>query len=106
MRIAKLVYQVSSYLPANEKFGFVSQIQRASVSIPSNIAEGSGRSSDVEFKRFLEIALGSTYELETQITLISEIGLLTDQSLLKSLIELILEEQKMLTGLISALKHH
>ena len=106
IKIAKLVYEISSQLPNAEKYGLASQIQRAAVSIASNIAEGSARTSDVEFKRFLEIALGSAYELETQLTIINEIGLVTDADNIKSVQQLVIEEQKMLTGFISTLKHH
>jgi four helix bundle protein len=63
--IVKQVYQLSFSLPKEEMYGLKSQIQRASVSIPSNIAEGCSRSSDMEFKRYLEIAIGSSFELET-----------------------------------------
>lgn len=61
------IYKVTRTFPKDEKFGLVSQMRRASVSVASNIAEGAGRSSDLEFKRFLEIAYGSLYELQTQL---------------------------------------
>lgn len=67
MKLVKQVYQFSETLPKEEKFGFVSQMCRAAISIPSNIAEGTSRNSDAEFKRFLEIAIGSSFELETQL---------------------------------------
>ncbi len=67
MKLVKLVYELLNYLPKEEKFGLYSQISRAVVSIPSNIAEGTARSSDIEFKRYLEISIGSTFEQETQL---------------------------------------
>ena len=63
IELVKEIYKLTSKFPSNEKFGLISQMQRASVSIPSNIAEGCSRNSDVEFKRFLEIAIGSSFEL-------------------------------------------
>lgn len=63
------VYAATSAFPPSETFGLRGQIRRAAVSIPSNIAEGTSRNSDKEFVRFLEIALGSAFELETQLIL-------------------------------------
>lgn len=71
--IVKIVYNICSKLPDDEKFGLKSQVQRCAVSIPSNIAEGSGRTSDKEFLYFLNIAISSSYELETQLLLIQEL---------------------------------
>ena len=65
------IYEVTAQFPDTEKFGLTNQLRRASVSIPSNIAEGASRKSNKDFSRFLEIALGSCYEIETQL-LISE----------------------------------
>ena len=73
MDFVKKVYIVSSSLPDVEKFGLMSQIQRSAISIPSNIAEGSGRTSSKEFIHFLKISLSSSYELETQLILIREL---------------------------------
>ena len=70
IKFVKRIYKFSESLPKDEKFGLISQIKRASVSIPSNIAEGCSRNSEIEFKRFLEIALGSAFELETQLIII------------------------------------
>jgi four helix bundle protein len=67
--LTKHAYEISQKLPDNEKFGLISQIRRASVSIPSNIAEGASRSSEKELKYFLQIAIGSGFELETLISL-------------------------------------
>lgn len=67
MGIARLSYKLSDSLPADERYGLVDQIRRSAVSIPSNIAEGSGRDTPKEFARFLRIAYGSACELETQV---------------------------------------
>lgn len=76
MEVAQAVYQVTGTFPANEKFGLTSQINRAVISIPSNIAEGAGRSTNKEFSYFISVALGSAYELETQLLLASKVGLI------------------------------
>lgn len=73
MILVKSVYGIISEIPNDERFGLKSQISRCSVSIPSNIAEGSGRSTDKDFAHFLSMSLGSCYELETQLILIQEI---------------------------------
>jgi four helix bundle protein len=70
MELANSVYRIANDLPQKESFGMYSQITRAAVSIPSNIAEGCSRSSAKELKRYMEIALGSAFELETQLLII------------------------------------
>ena len=80
MTLVEQVYAAVIDFPSNEKFGLTSQVCRAAVSIPSNIAEGCSRSSEREFMRFVEIALGSTYELETQLDLAHRIGYLSDSN--------------------------
>lgn len=67
IELVQLVYEITQKFPSEEKFGLVSQLRRASVSVPSNIAEGYSRSSNKEYKRFVEIALVSILELETQL---------------------------------------
>jgi four helix bundle protein len=69
MDLTKLVYQITFSFPKDEIYGLTSQIRRSAVSIPSNIAEGRGRNSNKEFIRFLQISLGSLYELQTQLEL-------------------------------------
>ena len=79
--LVKKIYLFSISLPVDEKYGLVSQIKRATVSIPSNIAEGCSRNSEKEFKRFLEIALGSAFELETQLIIIKVLNLTKDENI-------------------------
>jgi four helix bundle protein len=74
--MTKEIYVLCDYLPEEERFGIISQMKRASVSVANNIAEGFGRNSKKEFQRFLSIALGSVYELQTQLFLIKTLGLL------------------------------
>lgn len=68
------VYEATNSFPNSEMFGLQSQIRRCSVSIPSNIAEGTSRNSNKEFNRFLEIALGSAFELETQLIIANRLN--------------------------------
>lgn len=75
IKIVKAVYQLSDYLPEREKYGLRNQICRSAVSIPSNIAEGCARGGEKDFKRFLEIAKGSAFELETQLIIIQHLEL-------------------------------
>jgi len=63
------VYRVTEKLPGQEKYGLISQMNRSAVSIPSNIAEGAGRNGKKEFDNFFSIALGSSFELDTQIVI-------------------------------------
>lgn len=73
MSLVKNVYLLTSQLPNEEKFGLKSQLNRCVISIPSNIAEGSGRTSNKEFNHFLNISLSSSYELETQLILLNDL---------------------------------
>jgi four helix bundle protein len=96
------VYRITRAFPNEEIFGIVSQMRRAAVSIPSNIAEGYGRIYDKETAKFLSIALGSASELETQLIISKDLGYLSedDYQLLIGQIEEII---RMLTGLIKSL---
>jgi len=76
IKLARRIYEVTGSFPANEKYGIVSQMTRAAVSIPSNIAEGAGRNSNKDFANFLSIAIGSVFELHTQIVICGQIGLI------------------------------
>jgi len=75
------IYEITSKFPESEKFGLTNQLRRASVSIPSNIAEGSSRSSNKDFSRFLQIAIGSAYEVETQLLIASDLKFISDKEL-------------------------
>jgi len=88
MSVAKQVYVLTRQFPADEKFGMTSQIQRAAVSIASNIAEGAGRGSCKDFAHFLNIALGSAFEVETQVLLSKDLGYANDEDCNKVIEEL------------------
>lgn len=103
MLLAKEIYQVTSSFPKEERYGLVSQVNRCSVSVPSNIAEGSSRSSDKDFAHFLKISLGSLFELETQLILSNEFGLV-EIEVLNPLLERIIILQKMITNFLKKLQ--
>lgn len=93
--IVDKVYKLIKKLPDEEKYGLRSQITRSAVSIPSNIAEGASRESEKEFARFLEISLGSSFELETQL-LIANRQSYIENELVDQLIETLKSIQKRL----------
>jgi len=95
--LAKEIYVLTRSFPRSETFGLVSQMRRTAVSIPSNIAEGQGRWTRPDYRHFLLIARGSTFELETQITIAADIGYLDDPD---ALIERTSEIARMLNGLL------
>jgi len=103
IELVKSVYEVTQSFPANEQFGLVSQMRRAAVSIPSNIAEGCGRNSDKELTHFLYVALGSASELETQIIISQELNFLGNEKS-EQLQSLILEIIKMTSSLIKTIR--
>lgn len=88
------IYRITDHFPDKGRFGLVSQINRAAVSIPSDIAEGAGRNSDKEFIQFLAIAHASTYEVETQLIISKNLGYLLDSDFIE-ILEKIVEMQKM-----------
>lgn len=96
--LAKQIYEITAEFPNDERYGLTSQIRRCATSIPSNIAEGSGRNTDTDFARFLSIALGSSYELETQLILSEKFGFINQDRLNPILTELI-EIQKIIYSL-------
>lgn len=81
IELVKQIYPLSDKLPSEEKFGLRSQLTRAAVSIPSNIAEGCSRNSEIEFKRFLEIAMGSLFEVQTQLIIANELQFLSNEDI-------------------------
>lgn len=79
--LSVLVYKITALFPNDEKFGLVSQLRRASVSIASNIAEGASRSSDKEFLYFLSISNGSAFEVETQLIIANKLSYINESDL-------------------------
>lgn len=96
--LAEEIYMQTRRFPKEELFGLISQMRRAVVSIPSNIAEGSARQSSRENIRFLQIARGSLAELETQVELASRIGFLPEENFQK-IRSLLTRTGKLLNGL-------
>ncbi|HEY1010319.1 MAG: four helix bundle protein [Daejeonella sp.] len=103
MVLAKDVYSITSTYPKEEKYGLVSQINRCCVSVPSNIAEGSSRSSSKEFSHFIKISLGSLFELETQLILSKDFGIISDETL-GTLTPKVVSLQKMLSQFLKTLQ--
>ena len=101
MTLVVQIYKISEDFPKHEVYGLSSQIRRAAVSIPSNIAEGAGRKGDNEFTRFLYIALGSLSEVETQLEISHRLGYIKDIEVINNSIYFI---RNMLANLIKSLK--
>ena len=97
------IYNVTKTFPPTEQFGLTSQIQRAATSIPCNIAEGKGRGSSKDFKRFLLIARGSLEELKYQILLAKDLQYISEEKY-NALLEKAMEIGRMLAGLIKSLE--
>ena len=103
MDVAKKTYLLSTNFPSEEKFGLTSQIRRSAISVPSNIAEGAGRNTKGEFKNFLGVANGSSYELFTQLILSYRLNLVSKE-VVQPLLEEVVEVQKMNYALIKSLE--
>ncbi len=103
MELTIRVHKASSTFPRIEQFGLTSQIRRAAVSIPSNIAEGKGRHSDREFSQFLLHARGSLLEVETQLMLASELGYLSKKDA-QALLSECAKVGKALAGLLNSMR--
>ncbi len=99
INLVTLLYKTTKSFPKEELFGLVSQMRRAAISIPSNIAEGHGRCSDKELVRFLFISLGSSSELETQLIISKSLDFINEEDS-KQLLFLNEEIRKMLVALI------
>lgn len=97
IKVAVAVYKIASTFPSSERYELTSQVKRAVVSIASNIAEGAGRNTDKEFNYFLGVAIGSSFELYTQLVIAGELELVKEDVLPPVLNELE-EIQKMIRG--------
>lgn len=101
--LVKEIYVNTNNFPTEERYGLISQMRRSAVSIPSNIAEGSGRRTDKDFVYFLNVSLGSAYELQTLLFLSQDLELLNTERA-ESLNSSLEEIQKMIYGLIKTIK--
>jgi four helix bundle protein len=99
MNLVAEVYRLSTSFPRQELYGLTTQLRRAAVSIPSNIAEGQGRGGDLEFVRFLRIAHGSLNEVETQLLIAERLGY-TERKLVNPLIDMSAEIGRLINGLV------
>jgi len=98
IKIVSLVYQLAKSFPQEELYALTSQLKRAAVSVPSNIAEGYGRNTDKSFSHFLDISRGSLFEIETQLHIANELGFVTTQHLYNEILSQIEEESKMINA--------
>ena len=101
--LALEIYKATATFPKEELYGLMSQLRRASVSIPTNIAEGCGRNTDADFARFLQIAMGSASETEYEIILAFDLGFLSKNQF-ESLQSQAEEVKKMLASFIKTLR--
>jgi len=102
MVLTRQVYEISKQFPSDERFGLTQQLRRSAVSVPSNIAEGSGRGTTLDYVRFLHMARGSLFEAQTQLELADTLGFTAETSL-QSLLPLCNEIERMLNSLITKL---
>lgn len=104
MKLVTEIYKVTKSFPSEELYSLTSQLRRCAVSIPSNIAEGYGRRSTLDYKRFLQIAVSSTFELQTQIEIASNLKYLSSE-LFGNLSNTAKEIELMLLSLINKLNN-
>ena len=102
-KLVKEIYLITKQLPETEKYGLISQINRCVISIPANIAEGSAKDSQKDFARFLQISLGSAFELETHLILCVDLDFIENINILPT-IEKIQLLQKRISSLIKYTK--
>lgn len=98
VELSTRIYQITTGFPKDELYGLSSQLRRTAVSIPSNIAEGSGRGSNKDFSHFLSISLGSAFEMETQVIIAEKLFMIKQENAIEIINE-ITEIQKMIRGL-------
>src|SRR5437763_1618157 len=102
IEVVKRIYALTKHFPNEEKYGIVAQITRAAVSIPANIAEGSSRNSDKDYARFLQLSLGSAFEVQTYLVIAAEMNWSKVEDITE--VELLLEEEiKMIHRFINTL---
>lgn len=103
MELVTEIYRATSSFPEEEKYGLTSQLRRSSVSIPSNISEGFGRNSQGDFKRFVNISMGSLFELQTQIEVAKNLEFISKE-IFKNLYDHSREIERMMSSFIRTLK--
>jgi four helix bundle protein len=103
MELARAIYRETEAFPKTEMYGLQSQMRRAAVSVPSNIAEGHGRLNDGHFRQFLATSRGSLFELQTQMELSADLKFL-DAARIKALMEQCEEVARLINGLLAALE--
>ena len=104
MDIVNKVYDVTVFLPSEEKYGIRSPMTRSASSIPVNVAEGSAKRSVKEHIKYIEISLGSAFELETHFLIVQRRGWVKDEKLIQELLEMVKHGQRMLTKFIEKIE--